>query len=86
LPGGRITEPPAVFAVSMALFRSGTSRISDAIAPAGASFGRVAMTIATSFDFLARSGVDPVLRMISLKVEPGVSPTRRVSDMPKAFL
>ena len=74
---------PAAFADSIALSRSGTCRISEAIAPAGASFGRVAITIGVVVAFFAASPVAPELMMISLKVAEFAA--RRVSDMPNAF-
>jgi len=80
---GRRVVPPAVFAASIAFSRFGTSRINDAIAPAGASFGRVAITIAVLEALRACSGVEPELMMISLKVAEFAA--RRVSAMPKAF-
>jgi hypothetical protein len=61
-----------------------TSRISAAIAPAVASFGRVAITIGVDVAFFAASGVEPELMMISLNV--AVFTGRLVSDMPNAFM
>ena len=74
--------PPAAFTSSMAALMSGTSMMSEGMAPAGAFFGRVAITRGVDCADFAVAG-DPELTMISLNVAELAA--RRVSDMPKAF-